>query len=79
MKLSWSTPLYRKVRKNFNLEFAFDISTFREELTKFSANVVRVRQSNLLHEVTDSLGMNEYHEIQFRDEKLFMMFLLRWG
>jgi hypothetical protein len=85
-KLKWNTDTYHAIRKGFESSYnwyspvGFYRTNFAEELEKHSGKIVRVRKLNSIEdEVVDMLGMNSNYEIQFANEQLYMMFLLRWS
>jgi hypothetical protein len=85
-RLEWDTDTYRAIRKNFESSYNWHLpvgiyrTNFAEELEKHSGKIVRVRKlTSIEDEIVDMLGMNFNYEIQFANEQLYMMFLLRWA
>lgn len=80
MKIETCTELYYKIRSNFRPGTASGRSAdFKQLLTEYGANVNTSRRTGH-HYVCDYVGISPGIDfIEFHDEKLYTMFLLRWS
>ncbi len=84
-KIYFQTDLYCKVRSNFQqrtgANYPMDLQNkFIEELKLFDAQLAfRTIYMMNKQDVTDSLGMNGYKQIEFENEENYLLFLMKWS
>ena len=83
MKIETCTELYYKIRSNFHPDLGRPVSgrsdDFKQLLTEYGATVNTGRRTGQNY-VCDYVGISPGVDfIEFHDEKLYTMFLLRWS
>jgi hypothetical protein len=83
MELKFNSSEYKKVRENYSQYWTTlpywtsQHECFDDELKKHDASIIGIETYPTM-EVTDSLGMNEYRVIDFKNDDLYTLFLLKW-